>query len=1204
MFFKIAGFEFRYQTRQPIFWVAAIIFVLLAFGAVASDNIQLGNTANVHKNAPWVIAQSSLFFAVIYMFVTTAFVANVVVRDDDTGFGPLIRSTRVSKFDYLFGRFIGAYLAAALSFVAVPLGFWLGSVMPWVDRETLGPFMPQAYLFAYFFLALPVLFLSSAIFFTLATVTRSMMWTYVGVIGFLVLRAIFSLALTRQGLETTAALWEPNGFGAFGLATRYWTASERNALIPAIQGYLLWNKLLWAAISLSVLALAYFIFRFETGKASRSQRRAARLAARVEADDAQAQPAARGGLPKPIFNAQTARAQLWARTRLDMGQVFKSPAYFVLLALAALLSIANLWFSTDAGIYGGRIYPVTRVTINALAGVFSFMSAVIAIYYAGELVWRERERHTHEIIDATAVPDWAFVAPKTLAISLVLISSFAVSVLVAIVIQAVKGYFNFQIGEYVLWWLLPQSIDVILIAILAIFVQALSPHKFVGWGVMVIYLISTIVLSNLGFEHNLYQYGGAPAVPLSDMNGQGRFWIGAYWFRLYWLAFALILTVLAYGLWRRGAETRFLPRLKRLPLRLKGPAGVLMGLAIAVFAGSGVYIYLNTNVWNAYRSHLDNERFQADYEKTLWGFHATPQPTITAVKLNVELYPHAPKVVTRGAYTIENRTGAPLGEVHVRFLDRDLKTPSLTVQGAHLKTAWPRFNYRIFAFDTPMQPGETRTISFETIREQRGFKNNAPWLGVMDNGTFINDTDVAPALGIDRNGLLTDRSLRRKYKLPPERRMPKLGDPTAPRFSFIRHDADWVNADITLTTDADQIPIAPGYQVSSTVANGRRTARFVTEAPILDFFSMQSARYAVKSETYKGVAISVYYHPGHPWNVDRMIRTAKAGLDYFDANFSPYQFRQLRFVEFPAPDGAFAQSFANTVPWSEGLVFIADAKSDPSRIDMVTYVGAHELGHQWWAHQVIGADEQGSTMLDETLAQYSALMVMKHMYGPDMIRKFLKYELDSYLKARGGDPADEQPLERVENQQYIHYRKGSLVMYRLQDEIGEAAVNRALRKFLHDHAFKAAPYPTSAELVADFRAEAPADKQQLITDLFEKITLYDYKARNAVAKKRPDGRYDVTLTVEAKKLYATGQGKETEAPLTSEVVDVGVFTAEPGKKAFSAKDVLYMQPQPVRSGVQAFTVTVDRKPLFAGVDPYNKRIDRNSDDNDIKVTAG
>jgi hypothetical protein len=88
-------------------------------------------------------------------------------------------------------------------------------------------------------------------------------------------------------------------------------------------------------------------------------------------------------------------------------------------------------------------------------------------------------------------------------------------------------------------------------------------------------------------------------------------------------------------------------------------------------------------------------------------------------------------------------------------------------------------------------------------------------------------------------------------------------------------------------------------------------------------------------------------------------RRRKASLDYFQANFSPYQFRQLRFLEFPAY-ADFAQAFANTMPWSENLGFIADYR-DKSKIDLVTYVGAHEIGHQWWAHQIVGADQQGAT---------------------------------------------------------------------------------------------------------------------------------------------------------------------------------------------------------------------------------------------------
>jgi aminopeptidase N len=267
---------------------------------------------------------------------------------------------------------------------------------------------------------------------------------------------------------------------------------------------------------------------------------------------------------------------------------------------------------------------------------------------------------------------------------------------------------------------------------------------------------------------------------------------------------------------------------------------------------------------------------------------------------------------------------------------------------------------------------------------------------------------------------------------------------------------------------------------------------------------------------------------------------------------------------------------------------------------MVAYVGAHELGHQWWAHQVIGADEQGGAALSETLAQYSAGRVMKHLYGAEMVRKFLKFELDSYLRSRGSAARQELPLERVEAQDYVYYRKGSLVMYRLADEIGEDKVNAALRQLLHDFAFKGPPYPTTLDLVRDLRAQAPPDKQDLITDLFEKIALYDLRASNAVAKKRPDGRWDVSFTVNATKLYADGQGHETAAPM-NETVAVGAFDAEPGQPGYSETSVVDVERVPIHSGVQTITLTVPRRPRVVGVDPFNTMITRSSEATIAKV---
>ncbi|PHY19108.1 M1 family aminopeptidase [Caulobacter sp. BP25] len=1188
MFRKIAGFELRYQLKQPVFWVGVGFFFLLAFGAVASSVVQIGSTANVHRNAATVIAQLSLVFSVLYMFVTTAFVANIILRDDDTGYGAILRSTSLSKFDYLYGRFAGAFLAAAISFLAVPLGLMVGSVMPWVDAETLGPFALNHYLFAYFVLALPTLLLTSAVFFALTTVTRSMMWTYVGVIAFMVLQTIGSSFLRQPGMEKIAALWEPFGGAAFGLATRYWTATERNSQVPELAGYLLANRALWLGVSLTIVAAAYPLFRIAPAP------RRSKASKKAEVDAPVPVSATRG---TQRFDRASRLNQLWARARLDARQVFVSPAYLVLLGLAVVLSLTNLWRATEDNLYGGSVYPVTRVMIGALEGIFVFMTIVIASFYAGELVWREQDRKTHEIIDATPIPDWAFVVPKTIAIALVLTSTFAVSIVVAVLMQLFKGYTNLELANYVVWWLLPQTVDCLLLAVLAVFIQVLSPHKFVGWGLMVVYIIAQIVAANFGLDHMLYSYPSGPSAPRSDMNGLGQFWIGAWWARLYWSAFAVILLVMCHVLWRRGTETRLMPRLAAVPRRLRGSAGgVALGAAV-VFVSAGAFIYLNTNVWNEYRTSLDDERWLAAYEKTLLPLEKVPQPTITSVRLEVDLRPHESTATAKGVYTVQNRTDKPLREIHVRF-DRDLKVRGLSIEGARSKKTFDRFNYRIFTFDSPMEPGETRAMSFSTVRQQVGFRNRGNDTRLVDNGTFLNDQELAPGLGMTRDGLLKDRAKRRKYKLPPPPRPAKLGDPAAVAHNALRQDSDWVTADITVTTDADQTPIAPGYKVWDVTKNGRRTARFKTEAPILHFFSIQSARYAVKTAGYKGIELAIYYDPKHAWNIDRMERSMKASLDYYQANFSPYQFRQLRYQEFPGY-ADFAQSFANTIPWSENLGFIANY-SDPTKIDMVTYVGAHEIGHQWWAHQLIGADEQGATAMSETLAQYSALMVMKKIYGEPMIRKFLKYELDQYLRARGGEVIEELSLNRVENQPYIHYNKGSLVMYRLADQIGEDKVNAALRDLLARYAFKAAPYPTMNEVVAAFRAEAPADKQALITDLFEKITLYDLKAQSASVKARPDGKFDVTVTVDAQKKYADGKGRESSAAL-NESMEIGLFTAKPGDKGFGGKDVLVYERRQIRSGMQTFTFTVSKKPKFAGIDPYNTVIDRNGDDNTVGV---
>ncbi|MDP5103524.1 MAG: aminopeptidase [Erythrobacter sp.] len=1194
---RLAAFEIRYQLKNPVFWVSVAIFFLLGFGIAASANLSIGTPGAVHENSPFAITNALALLSLFYLFVITSFVANAVVRDDTTGFGPMIRATPVGRSSFLAGRFIGGLAIATLGYMAVPFGIALGAAMPWVDPETVGPGGFMAYAWPFLIIAIPNLILSSALLFSLATITRSMLASYIGVLvlvmGYLTVSAVLG---SEPDYQDAAAQFEPMAIGAIGEVSRYWTAAEMNTRPIPLEGNLLINRLItlgWAAL---FLGIAWARFSMTERAPSRwRQRRLAKQASQATLSDAtRPQP-----LAAPVarsFGAGHALVTFWARLKVETLLVVKSPGLIVLLLIALAFTAFNLVFAQT--LYGTPSYPLTANVVDAVTGGTTLFNLIIAVFYGGELVWRERDVKINEIIDAAPAPAWTIFVPKVVAVFVVLLAISLAGMLSGLVYQLVMGAPSIDVGLYLVAYVLPQSIDLLMIAVLAVFFQVLSPNKYVGWGLMLIWFVSRIFLSNLGYNNMLYSYGGGPGEPLSDMNGTGGFWVGGLIARAYWACFGVLLLVFAHWAWPRGTVVAVWPRIKGIGRRINLASGGVAVAALAGMIGTGVVIYQNIKVLNTYQTSDEREKLVADYERKYLKYADLPRPVVTDAAFDVAIYPDERRMATTGYYLMRNDSGVPIRELHVRLGDDGVEYPRLDVAGAKLAVDDKDFDHRIYRFDTPLAPGATTRLDFTSNLRRRGFANSGAATDVVDNGTFVNNLTFAPIIGMDQRSLLQDRTVRRRQGLPDELRTAKLEDTRAQRENYVH--ADWVNSRITISTAADQVPIAPGDKVSDVVKDGRRTAVFTSPAPILNYFSVQSARYAVAEDRYGDVQLSVYHDPRHAWNVPGMLKAMKISLGYYERNFGPYQFGYARIIEFPGYD-SFAQAFAGTMPYSESIGFAADVR-DPETIDYVSYVTAHELAHQYWAHQIIGGDMQGSTLLSETLAQYSALMVMKELYGEDKIRRFLKFELDQYLGGRKSDVLDEQPLMRVENQQYIHYRKGSLVMYLLQHRLGEDAVNRALARLVARYKFKGAPYPRSLDLIAELRKEAKTPEQQaLITDLFEQITIYDLKAKEAVSSKRADGKWTTRITIDAGKFTADGKGKETPARL-AESIEVGVFTARPGTGAFAKANVLSLQRYPLHAGKQTVEVVTAKKPLFAGVDPYNFYIDRDSDDNLVPVT--
>ena len=630
--------------------------------------------------------------------------------------------------------------------------------------------------------------------------------------------------------------------------------------------------------------------------------------------------------------------------------------------------------------------------------------------------------------------------------------------------------------------------------------------------------------------------------------------------------------------------------------RLRGLAGGALAVSLCGFAATGGWIFYNTNVLNEYVPGDEQMDRQVSFEKKYRQYKGLPQPRLTEVRANVDIFPSQRRLVIDGHYRLVNKHSAAVDTLYVQVVPRT-KTVLRSLPAHQVTLDDAVLGFRILKLAQALQPGAAIDMDFSVTVENQGFSNDGRPDSLNLNGSFFNNMQVFPALGYAGNELM-DRNERRKRGLGEPQRMPKLEDEAARANHQLDSEADWIAFETTVSTSADQIALAPGYLQKTWEKDGRRYFHYKMDRPMLPFFAYLSARWQVRKGDWNGLPIEIYFDPQHSYNVDRMIAATRKSLDYFSANFTPYQHKQVRILEFPRY-ASFAQSFANTIPYSEAIGFIADLRKAED-VDYVFYVTAHEMAHQWWAHQVIGANVQGGTMLVESLAQYSALMVMEKEYGREHMRRFFKEELDKYLRSRRGEQIEELPLFRVENQPYIHYNKGALVFYRLREEIGEAALNRALQRFLQDKAYQAAPYTTSRELLSYIRAEAGADRQDLITDLFERIVFYDNRVVEASAKQRADGQWDVTLKLHLAKLEADGKGKET-VRVYDEPVEVAIFARAPGAKEADEK-LLFSEKRRLQGEEPVLTITVKEKPYEAGVDPYNKLIDRVSSDNRKQIS--
>ncbi|WP_435355108.1 M1 family aminopeptidase [Emticicia sp. SJ17W-69] len=1205
---EILRFEFSYRKNRPATYIYFGILFLLCFAAVTSKYIVIGGVAGgqIKENSPYNLGFMTIIMTFFFTFICSAIMGVAVLRDFEHKTESLMFSTTMSKFDYLFGRFLGSFIVMVLIYCSIWLafmtGFAIGKYLPWDPSwadKTMLPFDAWAYFQPFIVWGITNLFIQGAIFFAAGALSRSTIVIYTQGIILFVLYQVSDTLLSDIDNKTLSAMLDPFGVRAFTIFTEYWTPAQKNSQIVPLEGILVWNRLAWLGFALLVLGGTYFAFSFNVVRSSLFKKKAVKEVKEKINPELVKIPAVH-----QYTGFATNLAQLWKQAIFYGKMVVREVPFIAIIFVGIMdLIVSSFYFQK---MYGTSSYPITANVLGLLNG-FDMYFLIIAVFYSGELIWKERVTNMHLIVDATPVPDWVNLLAKFIGMLLVYIGLLLILILGGVIVQAAHGYFNFELSLYFKTLFTSTLAFLVLYTLLAFFVQVMANNKFIGFAMMFVFFLTTFFLGAAGIQHPLIMFGSGSLRDYSDMNKYGHFITTFSWLKFYWLMLVIFLFVVSVILSVRGSEALLKTRLKVGKLRLTRPILTFAIFSFLAFIGAGCYVFYNTNQINKYESREAREDKQVAYEKTLKKFENIPQPKIIDVNLNVEIYPLERDFTAEGYFWLKNKTTKTIADVHIQNdVAHNMKLEYLKFDGgAKANKQYEKYGYTIYTLTKPLAPNDSVKMSFKTKFETKGFVAGQSNTDVVYNGTFFNNL-YFPTIGYNDSYEISDDDTRRGKKLPEKERMMEQNNPVGLSQSLFGDDADYIRFEMKIGTEKDQIAIAPGYLQKTWEENGRKYFHYKMDVPMCDFYSIVSAKYEVKKDKWVGangntINLEIYYNKGHEYNLEKMMSSMKSSFDYFSKNFSPYQYRQMRIMEFPKYQ-EFAQSFANTVPFSEGIGFIQKIADPEEDLDMPFYVTAHELGHQWWGHQVAEANVKGNAMLSETQAQYSALMVMKHAVKPELMQKFLKYELNSYLRGRSSERKKEQPLNLVESQGYIHYRKGSVVMYALQDYIGEEKVNLALRNFLKDWQYpgpdsKNKRYPTSNDLLKYFKEQTPDSLKHIITDMFETITLFENKADNVSYKQLKDKTYEVTIKTISEKFRADSSGNEKSIAI-NDWIDVGVY----GKDAKGQDKLLYLQKRKISKKENTFTIIVKEEPKKAGIDPINKLIDRHSEDNTKPAT--
>ena len=1222
MFKTIFLHELKYWAKQPMVYIYAMLLLLISSQFMGGNSEMIdGEWSKKLINSPIEIYKVVSFFEIFILLLLPSIIGVSIYRDFRSNMHQLLYAYPFKKWDYLLGKFLSGLMVVFAISLFVGLGTYWGTTSTWVDPKSLANFTLMPYLQTYFAFLFPNILVVSAIVFSIVGFTRNVYAGFVFVVIFLLFKEGFSTVISSTESPILAAFSDPSGSNALAYFNQYWTVAERNEMSLPFQGIVVWNRVFWLAISGVFFTVFYRKFEFQQHSLDLlSFKNLASLKThKTPAETAHSIHIQTINLPQITldFSLKNQLKTMWSLAKYDFKFIVTHPPFLILTAV----SIFALTFMVSKGAIRwetGQL-PTTRNMLEMPIFIFSGIINFITFLYTGLLIHRARMARSNQLIDSNSVPNWVLFLSKFWAIVFIQILLLTLILIGGIATQIYKSYFHFEIGQYFFELYVINLPHFMIWAMLALLVQTLFRNQFLAFFILILFPVAMITIGELApqlgldfLKNSILRYNQNPsgrggALPYSELDGYGTILPIYFTYKFYWILACMILLLTTSLWWIRGLPASFSERMTIVKQRFSKKMGLAFGLLLAVFFSIGFEIYYEENL--RFDTFLNEEKKEIflTIEKEYKHFSTLISPQIESVKMNMDLFPKERGFQASGEYILVNHSNKIIDTVLVNYkiglnhhfnFNRDFEIIN------HEKIA-DLTHLQVIKLKNGLLPNDSLKMTFDLHTSPNSWFHTSHY--VKENGTLINN-EICPRLGYWLD------YLKGEVGLNDFKEAPHPLDTIQLRKQRLIVDSRMIDFECVISTAVDQMAFTPGYLQREWMEGNRRFFHYKMDKKINHSFLFMSGEYEVLKDKWEDVNLEIYYKKGHDYNLDRMMAGMKASLEYQTKYFTPYQFKQVRIIEFAQTGGASAHGFPNTIPWGEGAGFLANIDTtEAGGVDYVFASAVHEVAHQWWGHQVGGAGAQGDLMLAETMAEYVNISVLEQQYGKAKVRQYLRAEMGKYLDRRTRERHIERPLMYGNSSQpYVHYAKGAIVFHAFRHYLGEKNFNRAIQKFLQNHQAGAYEFTTALEMGNCIREVIPDSLAYLMTDLLETVTLYDSKISQVKTTQLENGQYQINLDFLVSKYRSEGKGNkvfqnelgdsltyqtdEMTEPIYSlplaDFIEIGVFDGD---------KELYLEQHKITEIGNRLSIVVDEKPTLVGVDPYGVFIDVQRRDNLRKV---